>query len=536
MKRPLWLLLSLLPAVALAQSQQNQCTVNAGVPPIVRSQGLAELTGDVVLQCSGTNTGSGVTVNLQLFLNTNITSRVRPFSTTQTEALLLLDEPGSSQGPAPVLGTNVFQGTINGSNSLGWTGIQLAPPNQQGQFSRTIRITNVRANANALGAGGSSVPTQIVAFVSLTGAQSIAVSNPQQTVGFIQSGMQPLAVRNCADTGPASAAFQQCNGQNGQLAANPSAAGTAQLLLKFTEAFATAFKPQGGLNQTVPGNIYGTESGLTLFGAGQASQGTRLIARFSNVPAGVQLFVGTAQTASEPSATAVLVATDAQGSEGVAGSPIPATGTASCPNSFTGRPIAQIPVTAGTASAVWEITAASNFSIESLSFAVAVAYSTDPNPSVGAASVTGDLAPLSTVTTASATAPTPRFAASGSPSAAFSIAVCTTQPLVITTASPLPGGSLGIAYSAAFQASGGTPAYRWSIVQGSPPAGLTLNSTTGQFSGTPTQSGTFNFTVFVVDATNTGVTKAFSWPLLGRLPRSRPRRRCPAVAPEQRIH
>jgi len=73
-------------------------------------------------------------------------------------------------------------------------------------------------------------------------------------------------------------------------------------------------------------------------------------------------------------------------------------------------------------------------------------------------------------------------------------------PLVITTTS-LAGGTAGTAYSATLAASGGTTPYAWSIT-GSLPAGLTLNGTTGVISGTPTATGTFNFTAVVSDASS----------------------------------
>jgi uncharacterized protein (TIGR03382 family) len=63
---------------------------------------------------------------------------------------------------------------------------------------------------------------------------------------------------------------------------------------------------------------------------------------------------------------------------------------------------------------------------------------------------------------------------------------------VIKTASPLPGGMVGVAYSQTLDASGTAP-ITWSINGGSLPAGLTL-STTGVISGTPTTAGTFAFT------------------------------------------
>lgn len=82
-----------------------------------------------------------------------------------------------------------------------------------------------------------------------------------------------------------------------------------------------------------------------------------------------------------------------------------------------------------------------------------------------------------------------------------------TQPLSITTAAvlalpsaTLPGGALNVAYSTSLvAATGGTTPYTYSILSGALPTGLGINSTTGVISGTPTASGTANFTVKVVD-------------------------------------
>ncbi|GAF87761.1 unnamed protein product, partial [marine sediment metagenome] len=56
---------------------------------------------------------------------------------------------------------------------------------------------------------------------------------------------------------------------------------------------------------------------------------------------------------------------------------------------------------------------------------------------------------------------------------------------------------------------GGVPSYTWIISSGALPAGLSL-STTGEISGTPTATGTYNFTVEVQDANNLVVSKGFS--------------------------
>jgi hypothetical protein len=73
-------------------------------------------------------------------------------------------------------------------------------------------------------------------------------------------------------------------------------------------------------------------------------------------------------------------------------------------------------------------------------------------------------------------------------------------PVQITTAS-LSGGQANSPYGATLSASGGTTPYTWSLASGSLPAGLTLNASTGQIGGTPTQAGTSSFTVQVKDST-----------------------------------
>jgi hypothetical protein len=82
-------------------------------------------------------------------------------------------------------------------------------------------------------------------------------------------------------------------------------------------------------------------------------------------------------------------------------------------------------------------------------------------------------------------------------------------PVVITT-SALPNATQGAAYNTTLAASGGTPPYAWSVTSGSVPGGLTLASSTGVISGSPTVNGTFSFTVRVVDANAQNASAAFN--------------------------
>jgi len=77
----------------------------------------------------------------------------------------------------------------------------------------------------------------------------------------------------------------------------------------------------------------------------------------------------------------------------------------------------------------------------------------------------------------------------------------------ITSTSPLPDATAGTAYSFTFMASGGTTPYMWSV-SGTPV--FSIASTSGVLTGTPTQTGTFTFSVTVTDSMSRTATKPFS--------------------------
>ena len=439
------------------------CTSNAGVPPLVRNQGITELVGDVVLNCTG-GVPTPLTVpatlvpqnNVQIFLNTNITSRLLAGSSTLSEAILMIDEPGVSaqrvcSGVCPLNGVggtgivynaptttstvpNVYQGSQAAANSISWLGVPIDAPGTT--TTRIIRITNIRANANQLGVSSTLIPTQIVMFISVTGNSQVAINNPQQTVAYIQNGLTfAVYAGTTGSTSGVPISLQQCITLNGgQSTDNTSTSSATQTLnLSFTENFATAFKLRGSVTQNVPGTSYNTESGFTnsafggsLTNVGYADSGTKLIARFNNVPAGTVLYVTVNQlAASSAGSSAKLISTDVNGANG------------SLPNSIVtattsaGGGIAPVTLSNGSGAAVWEVDGASPTAIDNLRFGAFVSYTANPAanlPGLGASTINGAYAPLSTVTTASS-GPVPRFADSSTATAAFNIGACTTNIL-----------------------------------------------------------------------------------------------------------
>ena len=516
---------------ASAQNAPFQCFANGGVSTPARSEGITELVGDMVLNCVGgipTAPGQPIPqVNIQVFLNTSLTSRLLTTSTTgpqYSEALLILDEPlpgaqfacnpgggstvcsgygnGLGTGPGPnsaslvgyygggTIGStvtgcttstffpncsgnnrNVFQGLQTASNSVTFLAVPIDPPGTSG--SRVVRITNVRGNANALGvAGANATPTPIVETISPTPPQFFPVSNPSQTVAFIQRGMTFGVFTNATGTSAAtSTTLQQCD--NSRATSSGANFNTSVLTLRYTENFATAFKKRffgddnvtfqssplanGGLQNDLRVGTYNTESGfvnpaLSLPSgnnasntttppgtAGLADWGTRLKAVFNNIPNGVSIFVDSTsiQLPTTIPDRAQLTASETGAFSAVGGS-------ASNPGGG-----AQLTVTNNSATAVWEVLQSDANTFASLNFRVWATYTASPgtnSPSLATATVNGSYAPTSTVTVAS-NANVPRFADTSTASNIFTVVPCLTTllfPYITTQA----GFDTGIAISA----------------------------------------------------------------------------------------
>ena len=321
---------------------------------------------------------------------------------------------------------NVFQGSVGdlGTNTVTFYNVPVLPPATNG-VSRTFRIVNVRVPVPGILTAANA---NVNVLISTSPNQVLPVTFQNIIAGVV--GYPTLAA-----VIPQKSAFQQCVATTQpQLTAN----------LVFTEGFATAFKTRvvpGGAsngvpgngtgnakwaaegtnlgptvnNQNIPGGLYGgfaanSESGFILPGlvttntgtnainyvAGLADYGTRLKAVFTNVPAGLTLYVSTtsggygSNTAAVPNppggtsvnSYAVLVA-NATGEATPDGSSFaPTTGPVTGSDNLNA--IALSPNSNNQYIAVWEVVNSSPSAFDWLSFSVYIQYAptsaTSANP------------------------------------------------------------------------------------------------------------------------------------------------------------
>ncbi len=486
-----WVLVFAILALAIVPaSAQVTCTATSGVTPVVRAEGMAELVGDLTLDCTGTASTQATLSNIQLLFNTPVTSKIVGSSggLTYTEALMFIganrdSEPGPTARVAGVGGTfsataNTYQGVLAPSQfgsapsqGLLWLGVPIIP---SGTTSR-IRFTNLRVNANFV--GNTLVPgaqPNIFAFISVTGSQSVVIASPQQPLAAVQSGITDATVDISSN---APLGFQQCNGVSADTASKANT-----VTVSVGEGFASAFKPIGGAEglpgapvggQTALGVNFFTESGLLATGItgtmvgqssiGQATQGTRIYLTVNNVPTGVHLAVppkiGVFATGDGETATAlyaVLVSNDPTAGGSVLGY---AGGTITPPTAGDNG-LVNVPITVGTtntASVVYEIVRADPFGFDSLDVPFTVSFTAAPSTNSPALTVSPNLptvtvgfAPMRPSSEAGAVsgAPIPRFVTGGinahTVGPLFSITACVTN-LLFPYVTAVPGFDTGIA-------------------------------------------------------------------------------------------
>lgn len=416
-------------APVFGQTQPLECMLNGQAGTFARSNEISALLGNIQIECRGgtpTPVGQAVpSVDVQVFLNADYTGRV---TGNLTESLLLIDVP-AKQAQVPCVadsslcgwtggspGPNVFQGRLLAPNALLFPGIPLDPPGD-GQV-RVLQITNLRANASSVPLSSPPLLSKITASVSMSGLNLLISS------GDLAMVTDPIriSVLNAAGDGPVNdqtgAEFPNCTAVTKQRFANLRIAPlNGNSLRRANWAYDGVTGAAGPPEAQADLNwYYTTESGFFnpdfpstnhLNQAGLASSGTRLRATFTGLPAGATLYASTVAvtyTNGVPAASgADTIQIRMASSETGVFAPVAATET------LDGLPAVALPVTQGTATAVWEVVAQNAQILGNVDIPLWVSL---PGQTVGlgTASVAVRLAPVSTETGASETAPQPRFA------------------------------------------------------------------------------------------------------------------------------
>ncbi len=430
------------------------------MPNLLRSENLSARTGDSRLDCTNdgvfnpftpNNITQYVLMNVNLTLNTAVTNML-----AGGDALVVVNDNNAwnpqvgsllpDDGCGFILGS--FGGSfpvpdqrypcpqkafISGPSTLTWNGIQFPVPGAPNDLTAlpvadmngipicddffdqvstdscfdlttTLRFTNVRGNAAALGAGGT-----IIATLGVTAFASISVQTNQGAVGIILQGL-------ITSVTPAPAGLQCEHYENG-------------FLVHLDEGFAAAFKTLGEPSFVNGDNA--TENGYPVLvdnrpfatpqfdggTGGAATQATRFIIRLTNMSAGLVITApGAWEQAGVPgfdpgrcivdpifpgSANALCVervaGTDANGAGG---------STAGTSGSYA------VPLdAAGNGFLVYELKDGDPFLPQGLWIPFSVVWWPDTTadlPAIGSGQVDARFAPLSTVGTAS-NEPKPRF-------------------------------------------------------------------------------------------------------------------------------
>ena len=442
-----------------------------------------------------------VSMNIDLTLNTAVTNGLG----SHTDAVLIINDNNSwepqdtSVFPMggtcdPSLGTGSFKlpdprypcpqkATLTGPSTLTWNGVQFpvpgAPndldtlplPNPSGvpgggipicldffnqtstdscfDLTTTTRFTNVRGNAAALGAGGT-----VIATLGVTAFASISVQSNSGAVGIILVGL--LVSYGDGITG------LQCEDFWGQF------------LLHLEEGFAAAFKTLGAPSFANSDNA--TENGYPVLvcnrpscapqpvggTGGGATQATRFILRFFNIPMGVTLFVwDVVDTALVPSSPCTVTegggplciervsGTDENGAGGT-------TVTSATPSEVALD-------SGGNGFVVYELKEGDPFLPQEIWVHVDVHWETDTSedkPFVGSGQVDARFAPLSDVGVASVSDPRPRFVDVGGDPFTFVTVVRCATTLLFPFVTNRFGFDTGIAVSNTSYDWKGTPKQR----------------------------------------------------------------------------
>jgi uncharacterized protein (TIGR03437 family) len=451
------------------------CTPSAA-PPVVHGEGITERTSDIFFNCSGGTPNATLNVNVFIFLNVNITNRLTSGSSNSLTGISFTADNGSgpqSIGPA----------ALNGPGSLVFNAATFT---LSSSGSATLQLSGLRGAANELDFDSTKSMQVLIGINSNTG---LSLPSNQLAVGYPAHGLYVAysGVLVCTQAGSPTP-------QNIASFASFLTAHSTFTSTRVTEGFPDSFGPKSAIQNL------------------NADTGTRVVVQYSGFPAGASLFVPTVIAGSDatqptaggdlgvsasggkytPSANSSLLLsfvpiTDANGAGGAPAylPGLPGSGTVSFDS------MSQVTLTNGSGIAVYEVVDANSSIQESAQFPTFLTIAPNGNGTSITTSENVSLGPISTVQTATATDPIPRFEQITPPADCSIVGDCGARyfPALAVPETSLAyaaqvGGGSQTNYVQVQNSAGGLLQWTASVTYASGSGWLVVSPTSGQNDGT----------------------------------------------------
>ena len=444
----------------------------------VRAEGLTEPLGSILFSCGGGTPGTVMTTNISVTLPVAITNRPN-----NVDAVAMVNTGSGAQ--------QVGSASLQSANTISFNAVSFTiPPVPQ---TVSIQLSNIRA-AMVTASVGSPIVASISAGIVLS-TSNITIATPVRGLlaSFGSGGI------TCVGSPLPS------TGINMQTLFS---AGTQFASMRFTEGFPGAFQVKDVFSDT----------------------GTRILVKYSNFPAGSQVYVPTliaGTDATQPTAAGDIGGAQSPGVYTPAGSLLLAVVYGADANGVGGFPtvtrgaiggavqlnnVTQVPLNNGAGTVTYEVIDTNSALEESAQIPTFLGLSTVPNQTPVIANQTLSFAPASTVALASSTDPIPRYFAEtpttdcqllGDCGATYFPALAV-SPASLTFNGP-SGGPVETLYVRVNNTGGGFLAFSATLAYQSGAAWLTLdqssglNNTTLRLDANPLQltPGTYNATLTV---------------------------------------
>jgi hypothetical protein len=419
---------------------------------------------------------------------------------------VVYDQTPSADGGSGALTWSVADGTLPDGLTLDpSTGEITGTPTTAGTSTFTLVATD--------GAGGTATQDESVAVAASPSITSAPLSGGYQGTGY---DAEPLATG-----GTGTLTWSVTDGSlppgltldptSGEVSGTPTGSGTSTFTLVVmdaaggtaTQAESVTVLPVLAItSDPYPGGEVGATYSSTAQGTG--GTGTYTWAAFGTLPDGLTFDPSTGQLSGTPTqvgtSTFVLVLSDGSS---------PVTNQVESVTILAGPSITSDPLPGGEVGVAYDTTPAASGGSGAYSWSVASGSLPDGltiDPSTGEVSGT----PVTPGTSSFTLVATDEAAQVGTQSESVAVVA----PLTLVPGA-LPGGETGVAYDVMPSVSGGSDPTTWSVVDGTLPAGLTLDPATGAITGTPTVPGTYSFTLRATDGLGGTSTAAVTLTVAG---------------------